>query len=68
MTDKVDNQVEYIVTRANVENVFSRTFTDEEWEHLSNEIYGIFDHYLWADLPQIVIDMPSDLAEDAKYN
>ena len=64
---KKEDQVVYKVTRANVENVFSRTLTDEEWEHLSNEIYGIFDHYLWSDLPQIVIDMPSDLAENAKY-
>jgi hypothetical protein len=68
MTDKVENQVEYKVTRANVENIFSLTLTDEEWEYLSNEIYGIFDHYLWSDLPEIVKDMPAELAEAAKNN
>jgi hypothetical protein len=65
MTDKVDNQVEYIVTRANVENVFSRTFTDDEWTTLAGEIESIFDHYLWADLPQIVTDLPEIMAENA---
>jgi len=67
MTDKLENKVEYIVTRAEVDNVFSRTFTDKEWETLAGEIESIFDHYLWSDLPQIVTDLPDIMAENAKY-
>jgi hypothetical protein len=59
MTDKV----EYAVTRQEVETYFTRTFTDEEWATLSVEIENIFYHYLWADLPMIVADLPSIMAE-----
>jgi hypothetical protein len=57
------NTVDYQVTRHEVEVVFSRTFTDEEWATLATEIESIFYHYLWADLPQIVKDLPSIMAE-----
>jgi hypothetical protein len=68
MTDKLENKVDYTITRAEVDNVFSRTFTDDEWTTLAGEIESIIDHYVWSDLPQIVIDLPEIMAEDAKYN
>lgn len=59
----MEDKVEYEVTRHEVEVFFSRTFTDEEWAALAGEIESIFYHYLWADLPQIVKDLPSIMAE-----
>lgn len=59
----MENKVDYTVTRAEVETYFSRSFTDEEWATLASEIENIFYHYLWADLPTIVEDLPNIMEE-----
>jgi hypothetical protein len=63
----LENKVEYVVTRQDVDTFFSRTLTDREWEVLSSEIESIMEHYVWTDLPMIMEDLPSIIAEDDKY-
>lgn len=65
--DTMENKVEYVVTRSEVENVF-REFTDKEWVVIAGEIENIFYHYLWSDLPNIVEDLPSLLEEYEAYS
>ena len=64
----LENKVDYTVTREEVGNYFSRTFTDKEWEVLASEIENIFYHYLWEDLPGIIEDLPNIVKEDSKYD
>jgi hypothetical protein len=58
----MDN-LEYTVSRSEVQSFFSRDFTDQEWQVLVSEINNIFYHYLWTDLPAIVDDLPNLLEE-----
>ena len=32
-------------------------FTDEQWQVICSEIVSIYEHYLEADLPQIIKDL-----------
>jgi hypothetical protein len=64
----MENKVVYEVSRHEVETVFSRTFTDEQWLTLVSEIESIFYHYLWTDLPTIVEDLDSIVEENSKQN
>jgi hypothetical protein len=51
------------VSRQDLESQFDIQFTDEQWQVVCSEIVSIYEHYLDADLPRIILDLDSIVEE-----
>jgi hypothetical protein len=63
----MENKVEVVITRDELETLYTRVFTDREWEVLASEIESLIDYWVEADVPSIVANLDSLVEEDSKY-
>jgi hypothetical protein len=64
----MENKVEYIITRNDLENLYTRVFTDKEWEVLAYEIESLIDYWVEADVPNIISNLDNLVEQDAKFD
>jgi hypothetical protein len=64
----MENKVEYTITRNDLENLYTRVFTDKEWEVLAGEIESLIDYWVEADVPHIISNLDNLVEQDAKFD
>jgi len=62
----MENKVEVVITRDELENVYTRVFTDKEWEVLAGEIESLLEYWIEADVPHIVANLDNLVEQDSK--
>ena len=58
----MENKLVYEIERTLIEHNYDITFTDEQWQTISDELYSALDWYVWQDLPRFIKDL-EDTAE-----
>jgi hypothetical protein len=55
--DGMEDKIVFEVNRSLIENNYDITFTDEQWQTISDELLSALDHYTWLDLPRFIEDL-----------
>jgi hypothetical protein len=64
----MENKVEVVITRDELETLYTRVFTDKEWEVLASEIESLIDYWVQADVPHIIGNLEHLVSQDEKHD
>jgi hypothetical protein len=64
----MENKVETVITRAEVEDFFSKQLTDKQWEIVASSIEDTILYRVWDELPSTIQDLDYLVEQDSKFD